>query len=391
MSYKIPNDLLLFLGACIYNDPVEYYNSLSPAEQVLLDQQGKNYGMTAWFYRYLRGFLPAPQEKKYQTDYQKCAAISIRTHLELKRFYHIFSNQQIRFVTIKGADLAYRLYPDPALRKFGDFDVWFHPDDCERALIALEVDGWDAPIRYAEKKHPKKKETEHHFYPHRRNGFIIEPHYTLANFEGISPRVLWNYTTDYPSGNGQRILSPEMNLLMLMRHAASKSSFHAQLPKLLTDAALVVQKETIDFSKLHEMTAKWRLPYPGNLLAAFPEFFPKKQIESFEADPAETNKFRRLFEKRGQLDAQNNATITFSKLKTNRNILEGLLRIICSVDVSMIRYIYHLPREGAWMQVIWAFIRYFISRSRRLLKAASRVNLALQEYNTIVKEVEKTY
>ena len=60
--------------------------------------------------------------------------------------------------------------------------------------------------------------------------YRIELHFTLANFEGIAQNEMWLHTLDYPSGDGQRVLSPEMNLLMLTRHAVSNSYDHAQLP-----------------------------------------------------------------------------------------------------------------------------------------------------------------
>ena len=63
-----------------------------------------------------------------------------------------------------------------------------------------------------------------------------------------------------------------MNLLMLTRHAASQSYYHAQLPKLLTDAAMVMQNEKVNFDKLRELANKWNLPYSGDLPAAFHEF-----------------------------------------------------------------------------------------------------------------------
>ena len=186
------------------------------------------------------------------------------------------------------------------MRTFGDWDIWFHPDDCERALAVLAEDGWKIPELYSDRNDAAFKTAQHHFSPHIRGQNTLEPHETLPNFSGIDPHELWDYTVEYPAGNGQRILSPEMNLLMLTRHAASQSYYHARIPKLLTDAAMVM-REDVDFVRLHELAGRLRLPYPGDLLAAFPEFFPEEEIRKFQADPAKTAEFRAIFEMRGRL------------------------------------------------------------------------------------------
>ena len=177
----------------------------------------------------------------------------MRSSFALERLRGIFRKSGLRFVLIKGADLAYRLYPEPALRLYGDWDIWFHPDDCENALKVLKEDGWKIPKLFSDEHEEAIKTTTHHFSTHVREGHLLEPHFSLANFNRIDPLNLWSYTVEGPHGGGERVLSPELNLLMLTRHAASMSYFHANLPKLLADASVVMKKEKVDFEKLRLM------------------------------------------------------------------------------------------------------------------------------------------
>ena len=288
---------------------------------------------------------------------------------------------------IKGADLAYRLYPDAALRAFCDWDIWFHPDDCERALAVLSEDGWNVPKYYSDDHDAVRRSEAHHYSPFVRGRYAVEPHFTLANFEGIDLHEMWDKTAEYPSGDGQRILTPEMNLLMLARHAASRSYYHAQIPKLLVDAAMVMRQEKADFAKLRSMAAHWHLPYPGDLLAAFPEFFPADVMAQFGADPKKTADFRRLFELRGSLGETENVALLLSRFEAQGRVTGGILKHIMSHSPETIRLVYHLPKHGAWGRVAWSYVCWFWTRSQRAAAWLHR-DAKLRDYARMADELE---
>ena len=388
-DYRIPTLLLRFLSTCIYGEIKAYYFSLSETELAKLEKQGEKFGLTAWFYRYLYDILPKTKRDEYQKNYQVHQAKVMLGALELKRFYRILSAHGLRFVPIKGADLVYRLYPDTALRSFVDWDIWFHPDDIERALAVLAEDGWRIPEFYSDANEAAFKTAEHHFSPHVRGRNMIEPHFTLANFDDIDVYEMWEHTVDYPNGDGQRILSPEMNLLMLTRHAASQSYYHANIPKLLTDAAIIIRNENVDYEKLRNLAVRWHLPYPGDLLAAFPEFFPPDVIADFNADQKRTADFRRIFELRGKLGKPENVSLFLSRRKVKGKVLKGVLEIIRDHNPSMIRRIYRLPKHGAWERVLWGYISWFGTRSWRAVFSSLRWNPNLKKYASLVESLEE--
>ncbi len=389
-DYGIPSALLQFLGVCIFGDAPAFYNGLSEYERAELEAQGKHFGLTAWFYRYLYEVLPEEKCAEYQKLYQSRQVKAIQGKQELKRLYRMLAAQGLRFVPIKGADLAYRLYPDTALRVFNDWDIWFHPDDCEHALEVLKEDGWKVPDHYSDANGAAFKTSKHHFSPHVRGQYALEPHFTFANFDDVDLHEMWVHTMKYPAGVGQRVLSPEMNLLMLTRHAATRSYYHAQIPKLLTDAAMIIRNEKVDYAELRNMTIRWHLPYPGDLLAAFPEFFPENVIADFKANPKKAATFRQIFEIRGKLGKQEGVSLFMGRLKVRGQVVKGGLKAILAHNPDMIRRIYHLPKHGAWGRVLWGYVCWFGSRGYHAVSSYLRWNPNLKKYTALVESVDST-
>ena len=385
--YGIPSQLLQFLGACVYSDAKSFYADLSDAGRAELEAQGNSFGMAAWFYRYLHDVLPEEKKAAYRKIYQMRQMKAMICEQELKRLYHVLAGHGLRFVPIKGADLAYRLYPDTALRVFNDWDIWFHPDDCERAIAVLAEDGWKVLERYSDDHEAVRKIAGHHYSPHRRGNNVLEPHFSLSNFENVDLNEMWKHTLEYPQGDGQRVLSPEMNLLMLGRHAATRSYYHAQIPKLAVDAAMVMRKEKVDFTALRELAARWHLPYPGDLLAAFPEFFPAETIDAFGADPAKTNVFRKIFETRDLLGETENTSLLLSRFETNGMVARGILNRIRTHNAFMMRCMYRLPKEGAWGRLLWAYVSWFWTRTW-MAAGWIRRDRRLKKYGCLVESVD---
>ena len=388
MNLEIPTPLIPFLGACLYGDAKMFYAGLDHAGRKDLEDQAGQHKMSAWLYRYLNDLLPESQRAEYRRVFMVQQANAIRAAYELKRVCGVMREAGLRFALIKGADLAYRVYSEPALRLLEDWDILFHPDDCDRALEVLSGDGWEIPPRYTDKHEDVMKFNEHHFSPHMRCEYLIEPHYTLPNFTDVDPHEIWEYTAELPGG-GQHVLSPELNLLMLTRHAATKAYFHADLPKLLPDAAMIMRMEKVDFMKLRAMTGMWHLPYSGDLLAAFHEFFPEDIRAAFHADPEETSRFRTIFEERAVLGKPRSVSLAFSQFRAQGNTVRGSLDHILGCTPNRMRYLYRLPKHGAWGRLTWAYVLYFLTRSWRFVRTFTRHDKhLLQEYCTIVEEME---
>ena len=388
MNYGVPVGLLRFLGACVYGDAAAYYRALDESGRAALEREGCAFGQQAWLYRFLYDELPEERRAKYRKVYQLRQAQAVQGEHALRIFFDELSAHGLRFAPIKGADLTWRIYPDAALRHGNDWDVWFHPDDCEKALDVLAETGWQAPECYTDGNDAVFKTALHHYSPHVRGAFTVEPHYTLANFGDADPHDMWEFTMESPGGGGRHVLTPEMNVLMLARHAASQSYYHAQLPKLLTDVAMVMRHDDVDFAKLRAMSDRWHLPYPGDLLAAFPEFFPAEVLAKFEANPEKSGLFRTIFEARGKLGEPDTTKLTMVRSRQKGIAANFIVNHVLSRTPKRIRAQYHLPRQGAWGRLCMSYFDYFWTRSCRVISVLLGRDRKMLDYCRLVESVE---
>ncbi|MCQ2396347.1 MAG: nucleotidyltransferase family protein, partial [Lentisphaeria bacterium] len=133
--------------------------------------------------------------------------------MAFNELFGILETAHIRFCPIKGIDLAYRIYPSPSLRPFGDWDILFHPDDIGRVLGCLEKHGWKELLH-------KDGKGGHHSSPLVKGRYFMEPHWTLSCFTNADPRKIWDYLTPVEGNTCKHTLCPELNLLLIARHAS---------------------------------------------------------------------------------------------------------------------------------------------------------------------------
>ena len=150
---------------------------------------------------------------------------------------------------------------------------------------------------------------------------------------------------------------------------------------------MVMQNGNVNFDKLHELANKWNLPYSGDLLAAFPEFFPSEMIAEFRVDSKKADVFRRIIETRGKLGEQENATLLLSRYEARGQIVGGVMMHIKAHTPSKMRLIYHLPEHGVWGRVLWAYVCWFWTRTWRVRSWIRRDPL-LREYAHMVETTE---
>ena len=125
----------------------------------------------------------APDEHpEMRDDYRNASMRDLPLTLELQRLKKLFRETKVRFAPIKGADLAYSCYPDPALRFRCDIDLLVHPDDIERAVAVAADDGWCIPHQYRNRTHAPS------MYKKRA---MLELHFNLPDFPPASTTRLW--------------------------------------------------------------------------------------------------------------------------------------------------------------------------------------------------------
>lgn len=242
-----------------------------------------------------RDFSPLPPEaepffRKYLAlhggDQMRFAAFRIRgmrQQAALRELTARFQEKAIRFCTIKGADLTWRVWPSEIVRCSSDLDVWIHPEDFKKALETAHGIGWNSPYPYYR--------NDHHAPTMRRHDASLELHYRLPLPKTVKQDDLWAELA--PGEGSERHLPLELNLLLLFHH--SRGHIWNNGVKLLLDSGFLVAHEGApDWERMKTLTAQLKIAGPEVLFSAFPELFPVSAMP-VAAIPADTlSAFRSL-------------------------------------------------------------------------------------------------
>ena len=292
------------------------------------------------YYYYFREELPKSALKIFRVNYISASAVQTKREFQLHAVKRVLSAAQVRFCPIKGADLAFSLYPLPSLRMMNDFDILLHPDDCERALDALRADGWESEGDYSH---------GHHF-PMMGKGDLcpLEPHFALPGFEvGDMPQI-WQHDM-LKVGDYEYRLTPEMNFLMLFRHGFN-GEWH-NLERTITDCGLMAHLWRPDPTKLRELALRYKVSSPDIVFATFAEFFPEEYACSVA--PEAVAAFRELVV--GQFDWHGMKMDT-AMTGASRFSRQWWQWRIAGFSVSNIRHKY-MVENGKPFRLIWAYCR----------------------------------
>lgn len=266
------------LGSLVFGGNDTLWKTFSSEEREELCRLAQQRKLGALFYRRLYKELPEPYTQEFGRQYRTASARAMQEQAERKRLFELLIKENIRFAPIKGLDLAFRIYPDPALRPHVDWDILFHPDDIQRARTLLEANGWNHYGQYRD-----SSPGEHHFEPLYRHGLALEPHWTLPNVSNLTPQQLWENLKE--TGSGFYQLPPEWNLLLLIAHATNSDFRHVPSWKLLPDVGFLLQKETVGWEKIRELAVRHDVFSPDLFLGAWMEFFPAGMLPPEADDP----------------------------------------------------------------------------------------------------------
>ena len=276
-------ELIRWLGCTLYGDPREAWGRYDREQQQLLCGEAQTWGLEPYGYRLLKGMLPASCAASFEQAYRQRSAAAWWHRQTLERLFALLESQAIRSCPLKGIDLMFEVYPDPALRPTGDWDLLIHPDDCARAGEVLRAAGWVQPYATGH---------DHHFPAFRKDGVTLEVHFRLPNFGELPMTEVWAETVPAGYGGFRRRLTPELNLLMLFRHAAGNHWRQVLPHKLLPDAGWLLKRQGVDWARLRQLCARWRFPSPEVLVKAWPEFFPEELRAHCRATPEQCRDLR---------------------------------------------------------------------------------------------------
>lgn len=167
------------------------------------------------------------------------AAVGLRRRVTLRRLLDVLDDAGIPAIVLKGAALAYQVYPDPTLRPMADLDCWVPPARLDEAAASLTAAGFRSTrvaLGVAHRPQVRPLELAAQATP-------VELHGTVHSLTGLP----WGgfdgaWERSQPAelaGAAARVLDPAAALEHLCLHAARVEGLKTGMPHLL-DVALLV-------------------------------------------------------------------------------------------------------------------------------------------------------
>ncbi|MCS7260401.1 MAG: nucleotidyltransferase family protein [Anaerolineae bacterium] len=203
--------------------------------------------------------LPSPEAQLLRRAYLETAASNVRLGYWLRRVLEALAAADIPVVLLKGAHLAWFVYPHPGWRPMGDVDVLVQPVDLARLGDSLAPLGiHPLPDHYQQVEQPMR----HVSYATPR-GVLFEFHTALLNPDWpvcFDYAALWAATREVAyAGMPVRVLAPEHLLLHLCAHLFSHRALGSLLG--LCDIAETVRhyRTTLDWPAVVRQSTEWGL------------------------------------------------------------------------------------------------------------------------------------
>lgn len=230
----------------------------------------------------LRERLPEDATAECRRAFTAMHMLDIKQEHAFSELEKLFREHGIDCCPIKGADLAWRVWPSGAFRTKCDLDIWVRREDHRKALELLASAGWKTPYHYRHRYHEAMM---------FKQGVVLELHFLLPNFDPAATEAM---LADFKPISPYRYqLSLESNLLLLFTHSF-QHRWHNGVQLLMDCGFLIRHEGAPDWNNLRRLAKACRLAPPSLLFRAFPEFFPPGAMPDEKFPPEIINTFRKL-------------------------------------------------------------------------------------------------
>lgn len=353
-SVALPfKSLIACIKDSIFNDGRgNHFTSLGGAEKEAVCQVADEQSIGRFLYFYYKDSLPYNWNKKFGREFLGASANEMKRFSELKKILKIFSAHNIFAAPLKGNHVAYKAYPNPALRTMCDIDLLLRKKDINKAYNLL-----------IERQYKQTNEVPHEFHkPGLRSpgGTYIELHFhIMKNRNRFADELLWtdSYKSDL-GGAGLIFLSPEITFLHAMQHAFSDKIVCGL--KLILDSAYIIKNLEPDPEKLLEFAKKSRLTKQLKILMnILPGFFPQKYNMELSAEENKiAEKARFLLFSYNEICKTTNQERAFERDFAGRNLKTKLRFILKSVFKNPAAIAYKYKCEKSFPGIVYY---YFVS------------------------------
>ena len=384
------NGFTEILGTLFYGcdeEIVQTWNELGDGNREEFLKVCKREGTMPFVYRklYDAGLREGLEELGAQNVRQN--AFAIGNQMKLESLYAFLDGHGVRYAPIKGIDLAFRIYPSPALRTFCDWDILFHDEDFFNAVQLLLDNGWTTNGTILNNSLPE------HFHSSilHKDGISLEPHWMLPGFDGATPKHVWRFIHPVKEGGCRHLLEPALNMLLLTRHASRGFYTVMPLSRMLLDAAFIMQSDGFDWKRCREVSDELGLPCSADLIASFHEFFPKSLRDQMQADNERSDAYRKLFEQRDKMAPRSNRDNLVFNSSNHFSLGWIWTKIKAKCSSRHIRRVHHLPPNGQHLKVIAYMISTFFCNAMHGIGFLLRRDSSVQNYADLLKKAEGTY
>ena len=232
--------------------------SVNSGENVLQDIQSaslaeiRRYGLTPWVFSWIKlhrqeDRLPPDLLQELRQDFTQQLLRSTMQQNEIREVLSALADAGLEIILLKGADLAWRVYGDPAFRPMSDLDLLLAPEDIPAARVLLTKLGYRP---YSLHRDKRLLINEVLYTPSEGRILWVDLHWELVaacSFYYLPYRPLRAAALSHDFyGLPSLTLSPEHLLIHLCLHAFE--NFPA-LPQIL-DLALVVSRLSLRWPKV---------------------------------------------------------------------------------------------------------------------------------------------
>ena len=179
--------------------------------------------------------LPQPWAAQLLARYQESALRNTLYLTALEEIVAALNRAGSEPILLKGAALAYTIYPHPALRPMGDLDLWVSPHDFTAAAAALTRAGWRPTV--AGQWPLIQQEISHHLRLINPSAFprVVELHrrwmiLPASLRDTAAEELVWQSAQPVAIGCARaRILAPIDHFIYLAAHLACHAAYQERL------------------------------------------------------------------------------------------------------------------------------------------------------------------
>ena len=238
-------------------------------QQVIGEAQRHRVSPFLWYMLYTasdRPPLPPDIQKTLRANYYTAIAHFVRREHELKKVLEALASARVPVVLLKGAAVAYSVYPDPGMRTMCDVDLWIPQTQHIPAREALQAIGYAVDRQECHRPQALQDAFAGETRMVRGKSWkgLIELHWIVypGEWQRHTTRIdeagIWARSVPIENTNMRRLAAEDL-VLHACVHLAVKHLMDDGAMRTMLDIALARRKLKIDWEVLVQRAKEWRV------------------------------------------------------------------------------------------------------------------------------------